>query len=290
MAEDQGTAPVADGAPAPHASDNIPVEVRSPEPLIVAKEPAPEPTAADAAPTEGGDTPAPAVKPSRLPEWAEKKLAEATFEARENKRRAKELEDKVAALEAGNKPVVEAPTAADADAARANAPAGGYKTQADFDRAVAQEADRRASAIAQQREADAFNSRSNEVYSAGKTAFGEDFDAAAQNLRAVGAMNKDVLDLVFETEDPSKVLYELGSDPDRAAAIIAMPPAKRALEIAKMSVAAPAKPTPVPLSNAPRPVTPVDGSARVTQSPSDNDDDQTFFAKREAELKATGRW
>jgi hypothetical protein len=37
-------------------------------------------------------------------------------------------------------------------------------------------------------------------------------------------------------------------------------------------------------------VTPVDGSARVIQSPSDNDTDEIFFAKREAELKAAGRW
>jgi hypothetical protein len=103
-------------------------------------------------------------------------------------------------------------------------------------------------------------------------------------------MREDVLEMVFATDAPEKVLYELGSDPDRAAALIAMPPAKRALEIAKMSVAPPAKPTPAPLSNAPRPVTPVDGSARVTQSPSDNDDDATFFAKREAELKAAGKW
>lgn len=283
--EDQGAAPAAEA----HATDNIHVETTSPEPLIVVKE---EPAPAAATPAaEGneGDTTSSAEsaagKPPKLPEWAQKKLNAAEAEKRIAERESKRLADELAALRAP-KPEPAATTQADDAAARANAPSGGYQSKADFDAAVAQEADRRSAAANQQSEADKFTNRSNDVYNAGKAAFGAEFDNAAENLRAVGAMNKDMLDLVFETDAPEKVLYELGSDPDRAAAIIAMPPAKRAIEIAKMSVAAPQKATPTPLSNAPRPITPVDGSARVSAEPSDNDSDDVFFQKREAQLRA----
>lgn len=271
-----------------HASEveNMHVDTVETTPLVVAKEPVAEPeaevaaaaetTATETAAAEGAETGT--TKPPKVDAWVQKRWDDLAKETREAKRAAKQAADELAALRAP-KPEPIVPTSADAEAARAEAPAGGYRTQADFDTAVAQAADQRASEIA-------FNNKSNEIYTAGKTAFGEDFDTAAQNLRSVGAMNKDVLDLVFETDDPAKVLYELGSDPDRAASIIAMPAAKRALEIAKLSVVAPKKAAAAPLSNAPRPVTPVDGSARVSASPSDNDDDETFFRKREAELAA----
>jgi hypothetical protein len=293
MAEDQATAATpADGAPAPHPSDNVPVEVvtatdasAKPAPAVADTEPADGGTATTASePTgEGGK------KPPKLPDWAEKKLAESSFEAREAKRRAKELEDKVAAYEAVEKAraaAPPAPNAADDAAARANAPDGGYKSQAEFDAAVAAEAGRREAAARAQQAAEAFDAKCNAAYAKGKETFADDFDGAVKNLQSVGAMQREVLDLVLETEDPAKVLYELGSDPDKAAALIAMPPAKRALEIARIAVVPPPKSKPANLSNAPRPVTPVDGSARVSSEPSDEDDDETFFRKREAQLAA----
>lgn len=289
MAEEQGTAPVADGVAAPHATDNIQVEVGHTEPLIVAKEvpaePAAETPAAEKA--DGSAADGKGKKPEKLPDWVEKKLAESAFEAREAKREAKEAKDRIAALEA--KPT--APVAADAEAARAAAPDpaaqfGGYKTQADFDAAVQQEATRREAATTQANATAKFNTDANAAYEKGIAAYPDDFADAVKNLQSVGVMNKDFLDMVLETDEPHKVLYELGADPDRASALLAMTPAKRAIEIAKMSVTAPQKATPTPLSNAPRPITPVDGSARVSAEPSDNDSDDVFFQKREAQLRA----
>lgn len=285
MAEEQGTAPVADGVVTPHATDNIPVEVGHTEPLIVVKEAPPAETTTEPATAEIEAEGS--AKPAKLPSWAEKKLAESAFEAREAKREAKELKDRIAALEA--RPA--APVAADAEAARASAPDpaaqfGGYKSQADFDTAVQAEATRRDAAAKQQQANAKFDADANTAYEKGIAAYPDDFAAAVKNLQTVGVMNKDFLDLVLETDEPHKVLYELGADPDKAAALLAMPPAKRAIEIAKLSVTAPQKATPTPLSNAPRPITPVDGSARISAEPSDNDSDDVFFQKREAQLRA----
>jgi hypothetical protein len=301
MAEEQVTATQADGAPAPHPTDNIPVDVGHTEPLIVAKEqsvadpaPTPAPTAgADPTPAADGSDPDGKRGVPKLPEWAQKKLADASFAEREARREAKRLADEVAALKAAAAPKPDAatPTAADADNARAAAPDpnaqfGGYRSQADFNAAVTAEASRREAVASAARAENEFNDRCNTAYSKGKAAFADEFDAAVANLNSVGVMNRDVLDLVLETEDPAKVLFELGSDPDKAASIVAMAPARRAIEIAKLSVATPPKKAPTPLSNAPRPIGTVEGSARVSAGPSDADDDETFFRKREAELRA----
>lgn len=285
-------APAAEPAPVAHASDDIPVETSSREPLIVAKEPpAAEATSdagdADAATSsaDAGGSDAERRKPPKLPDWAQAQLNNMAAEKRIAEREAKRLADEVAALKA---PKTTPPVATQADAAAATnaAPDGGYKTEAEFNAAVqAEAANREATARAQQQQHE-FDAACNTAYEAGKSAFGDDFDGAVANLQSVGAMNRDMLDLIVATDDPAKVLYELGSDPDKAASILALPPAKRAVEIAKLSVAPQAKKTPTPLSNAPRPVTPIDGSARTSAEPSDNDSDEVFFAKREAQLRA----
>ncbi|MDB5531612.1 MAG: hypothetical protein JWR51_4715 [Devosia sp.] len=294
---DEVVAPVADANVAvAHASDDIPVETSTREPLVVAKEPAADDaaTGADAGETDAsaataaadsGGSDAERKKPPKLPDWAQAQLNNMAAEKRIAEREAKRLADEVAALKA---PKTTPPVATQADAAAAQntAPPGGYKTDAEFNAAVeAAAAQREATARAQQQQAE-FDAACNTAYTAGKSTFGEDFDGAVANLQSVGIMTRDMLDLIVATDDPAKVLYELGSDPDKASAILALPPAKRAVEIAKLSVVPAAKKVPTPLSNAPRPVTPIDGSARTSAEPSDNDSDEVFFAKREAQLRA----
>lgn len=287
MTEEKATAAEADGANAPTEDD---VKVDAVEAIDASAKPADQ-DPEEAAPAaeehpEGHEPEKPASKPQRLPEWAEKKLAEASFEAREAKRRAKELEDKLA--ERNAKASDPEPNAADDAAARANAPAGGYASQADFDAAVRAEADRRAAIERQAAAEQDFNNRCNTAYAKGKEAYKDDFDVAVRNLQSAGAMTPEMLSVVLEADDPSRLLYELGSNPDHAASLLSMTPAKRAFEIARLSQPSPKKP--VPLSKAPPPVTQIDGTARVTAAPTDADDDETFFRKREAELKAAGRW
>lgn len=286
----------ADGAVAPEKNTEIPVQTSAPEPLIVATD-EPDQGASETSTEVEASTEQPATEgdgrkaPPKLPDWAQKQMAQQAFEAREANRRAKELEAELAKLKAGTPPTTPQPIAADEQAAANNAPAGGYKSEAEFNAAVQAEASRRQQAVAAQQQQAEFDAACNAAYQKGKADPGmaEHFDAAVQNLQQLGFMNRDMLDLVIATEDPAKVLFELGSDPDKAAQLLTLPPAKRAVEIAKMSVAVPAKPAALPVSNAPRPVATVEGSARPNATPQDNDDDATWFAKRNAEIAARNR-
>lgn len=294
LPDDQGAAPAAaadNAAPAPHVSESIPVQTNIPEPVQVAVDAPADPAAPPASAADPVDGAAAADIEGRqpvqkLPDWAQKKLADTAFEAREAKREAKRLADELEALRNPPAAPVAAPSTADADAARAAAPAGGYKTQAEFDAAVQAEANTRASnAAAEQARAD-FDRQCNDVWAKGTEAYKDDFAAAVQNLQGVGAMNPDILNMVLATDDPAKVLLDLGSNPDRAAGLLAMPAAKRAVEIAKIAVAVPPKKAADPISKAPPPIRPIEGSARVSPDLKDDDDDATWFAKREAQVRA----
>lgn len=300
MSEDQTTG--ADNKPDTEDIDDIQVETvtrdepektAAPEKTDEAEKP--DATTSEESPEDGKEE---RRKVERLPKWAEDKLAEASFKAREEARQRKELEDKLKRFEDAERRQAQ-PTEADADAARASAPNpggqnGGYASKADFDAAVQAEAARREQLAHMQADQQKFDEASNAAYLKGKQDFGDDFDAVVANLGRVGFMptmdntgalqNRDLLDLVLASDDPSRVLYELGSDPTKAIELIQMAPQKRALEIAKMGMPKPKQQTPI--SRAPRPVDPVEGSARVTMEPRDDDDDATWFKKREAELKA----
>lgn len=275
-------------APEPEKNTEIPVQTSAPEALVVATD---EPAAVEAAaepeaeaqPDEHGSK-----KPQKLPDWANKEISKKAFEAREATRRAEAAEAELARLKAAAQPAP-TPTAADTQAAQEQAPAGGYKSPAEFDAAVQAEAARRAQSEAAAQAQAEFDAACNAAYTKGKAdpTIGADFDTAVGNLQQVGFMNRDMLDIVMATDDPPKLLFELGSDPDKALALMQMTPAKRAMEIAKMAI--PAKATPTPLSRAPRPVDTVEGSARPNGAPSDNDDDATWFAKRNAEVAARHR-
>lgn len=298
MSGENETAPTAAEA---HASDDVPVETSDAAPLAVAAEPAAAeaaPVSADAPAAEAQPQTDPATgKPPKLPEWAQKQLNNLAAEKRIAEREVKRLADELAASKAPKADPAPLPNAADAAAVRAATPS---LSPAEFNAAVEAEAARREANARAAKARQEFDANSNKAFDAGKTAFGDEFGNAVQNLHQVGLLpyqdatgnvhNNEILEMVLNTDDPAKVLYELGSDPDRAAQIVAMSPAARAMEIAKLAVGAPARATPTPLSKAPRPIPSVDGSARVSASPSDSDSDEVFFAKRETELRAAGKW
>lgn len=292
--------------PAARAEPEIPVQTSAPEALVIATdEPAADEPAEGAAEAAAEGEPEASAepdgkKPEKVPDWLQKKMAADAFEARETARKLKAAQEEIDRLKKGSQPPAVAPTQADAAAANNAAPAGGYKSQAEFDAAVEAAASRRAAQERLRAEQETFSTRLDTIWTKGVSDFGEEnFGTIAANLQSVGftpsvdpqtgaIMNTELMQIVMETDDPSKVLYELGSDPNRAQAIMAMPPAKRAVEIAKLSVVPAAKPAPTPLSNAPRPVQPVEGSARPNGEPADNDDDATWFRKREEQLRKRG--
>jgi len=276
------------GELAPKNEPNVAVQAKDVAPALAG----PAPDAPDDA--EAGDDAAPAAaaaadEPELTPE--QKKLKQAEWNAKQNRYEASQAKKRLAELEAENaalkaaatKPA--APNANDAAAANANAPEGGFRSQQEFDAAVQREADTRAIRERAQADQRAFDDACNATFNKGVETYKDDFQQAVSNLQSVGIMNRDVLDLVLATEDPAKVLFDLGSDPDRAQAILDMTPAKRAVEIAKLSVVAPKKAAD-PLSRAPAPIRPVEGTARVSGDPRDDDDDAAWFAKRQAQRAA----
>jgi hypothetical protein len=122
-----------------------------------------------------------------------------------------------------------------------------------------------------------FNADCNKVADAGKAAF-PDFEDALVNLRALGALSEQNLELIVSTgtDEAARILYEFGADPAEAKKILALPPARLALELGKRAAAKPVKAT-APVSS----VTP-----SASAAPRDDMGDAEYFSKRIAQRKA----
>jgi hypothetical protein len=75
-----------------------------------------------------------------------------------------------------------------------------------------------------------FNADCNRVADAGKAAF-PGFEDALSNLRALGALSEQNLQLIVETgtDEAARLLYDLGADPAEAEKLLALPPSKLAI-------------------------------------------------------------
>lgn len=120
-----------------------------------------------------------------------------------------------------------------------------------------------------------FNADCNRVADAGKAAY-PDFEAALSNLRALGSLTDQNLQLIVETgtEEGARLLYELGADPAEAEKLLTLPPSRFAIELGKRTVAKPAKAAAVVSSAPPPPVKP------PSAEPRDDMDDADYFAAR----------
>jgi hypothetical protein len=113
--------------------------------------------------------------------------------------------------------------------------------------------------------AEKFNQRCNDVYSSGAKDF-TDFDEKLGNFRQLGGLPQPFLEAVTELPDAHKVLHALGSDLDQAAHIMSLPPVQMGIALAKL-----ASPTAAarPVSSAPPPIKPIDGTPRGEKNPDD---------------------
>ena len=281
---DETSAPAPDGQVA-RPADTIPVEA-TPTPATIETaatiNAAQEAKAAPAAETpEPQAEPEPERKVKKLDEWAEKRIADEAFKAREEARQRRAAEAEAEALRRQLE-ALQAPQGQQTPVAPPQAaPAPLAVNPQDFDRAVAVEAERRA-AVAK------FNEDCNKVHSEGAKQF-PDFEDALKNLGALGALNEQTLQTIIATGEGPRLLYELGSDPEKAAEVFKLPPALQAIELGKRAAVRPAGKAPAPVSNAPAPIRPLEGSARVSNEPRDDDDDQTYFAKRLEQRRAARR-
>lgn len=125
-------------------------------------------------------------------------------------------------------------------------------------------AERRALQIIEQRETAAKMSAWD---TAGKAEFPDFLDRCA-TVAALGATERpEFMQIVTDMEDGHKVVAALADDPDLASRIIALPPHKMALELAKLSAPAPKRAA--PQSKAPAPPRTVDGRALSSASLTD---------------------
>jgi len=150
-------------------------------------------------------------------------------------------------------------------------------TQEDFEAAVAARA-----------EVEAFNQRADEMYNTGAEKF-DDWKDTVDTLVASGFMNKDLLDAAMAVEDGPAVLHHLGTNLDEAERISALPPIRKAAEMAKLSAKL-AAPKTVPVSGAPTPIKPLNGSPNPTvdlQRVADEGDMSAYVAAR---AKQGSRW
>lgn len=186
----------------------------------------------------------PADKPKERP-WYEKRIAEAAFEAREEKRRADALAGELAKL-------------------RQTAPARPQSEPEGF--VPAAEVEKRAAEIVAETR---FVESCNSTYDHGVAKY-PDFESAAKTYGLLGEMPKDFLQAITSLgeDDGARVYYELGKTPDEAARVLKLPPAKMAMEIAKLAYTKTA-PAPRPVSKAPAPIEPITSSRARTDAEPD---------------------
>ncbi|WP_407174538.1 hypothetical protein [Bradyrhizobium sp. STM 3562] len=127
-----------------------------------------------------------------------------------------------------------------------------------------------------------FNAKCNAVEAAGSKAFGDKWGKAKQDLALLdddGRIPMDILEIALETEDPARVLFELGRDLEKADELRGLAPIKRAIAMDKL--AAPKSPVLArPRSHAP--AGPVTARAATDALPRDSDSDEEWNRKEEA--------
>lgn len=114
-----------------------------------------------------------------------------------------------------------------------------------------------------------FNQRCNDVAAKGKAELGGEFDKALENFgNYFGGLSPDFLNVATKLPDAHKVLAHLGKDENLGEyqRITNLDPVSMALELSTMSRAV-SKAATKPVSNAPAPITPLDGSGSVNTDP-----------------------
>lgn len=181
--------------------------------------------------------------------WAVKRIGDLTRQRHEAERKAEHNANEAARYRA----IAEAVQGDNAPADRQ-----GQQPQLDINALVEQ----RAALIANEQAAQV---RGASVAKTGAESF-PDFQQAVQTLDALGISNDQVQSLLG-MDDAHKVIYHLGKNPEEAARILAMPPIQQGRELERLALKS-AQPAAKAVSNAPSPITPVDGASPGGKDPS----------------------
>lgn len=217
--------------------------------------------AADDLGGEEGDEPA---APKRVP-WYQKRIDQTTARARaleEENLRLRALvggEGGAAAEGAGGEGTESAPAGAAPPAGRPGADVV-YRTPDGKPLYTEEQLAARASSAAQ---INTLNEKCEKLYQDGKTAF-KDFDKRLAPMnQAFGqelARRLDFFEVLTDLDNAPAVFHELAGDLDRLEEVLALPPHRLGVELAKMSAKA-GKPVGKVISKAPEPITPITGGA-----------------------------
>lgn len=116
-----------------------------------------------------------------------------------------------------------------------------------------------------------------------------DFEAIALNPEV--PITGEMLEALAECDDPAKVMYHLGKNKDTAESIANKSPVQQMREIAKLDLTVKVSPPkPVKTTNAPDPISPVNGSEQQTKSDSEMSFTEFEAADRERNSKRNSTW
>lgn len=202
---------------------------------------------ADSQPASGADSVPAAAKDDS---WKDRRIAALTAQKAEL---ARKLNTPPQTTQAPNKPIDPA---------------------ADWDERLRTEAAKQAQSIVA---VQTFNEKCNAAVSAGREEYGEaEFNASVSGLQqlvdgsdaASIANYQDFLESAIETGSGAALIFELGKDQNEAERILALPPKRRAIELAKKATTVAKEPEP---SNASKPIRPIEprGGRHEQISPSD---------------------
>ncbi len=130
-----------------------------------------------------------------------------------------------------------------------------------------------------------FDNDCNAAFEQGTKAF-PDFEDAMANFNALGGLERDVIEDALATGAAHRVLYELGSNPDRAAKLLKMPSKQRVAEFTKMTLKAAPKQQ---VSGAAPPIKPLGGNAKKDFDPLDTSISDEEWHRQEDERELARR-
>lgn len=233
---------------------------------------------------DGSGEPPAGATPQEKKDWRDKEIARKHRQLQDAKRENEELRRLIEAQNGGGTQRQDqqvqptggqqpAPQAGGQQPQRQN-----YGSKDEFDRAVAA-----AAAQSQlERDLDTTNAKGIEVYGRSK------WDGAMQMIATLGGFEGDEFLQIMATDDPARVLYELGANPEAYQNIKELPPHKRQAEFIKIALAKKAP----SVSQAPAPVDQVGsrgGRADDTELRDDLPEDEWRRRRMIQKSKSQGR-
>lgn len=253
--------------------------------------PEPETTEAGETPPEPETPPAPPVAetpPVHKPDWRDKELGrrkrrldEENTRADAAEARAKRAEDLAEAL--SKPPPAEPADGENPPPAPRQPPQGRVYTQAEMDAEADRLAEVKAEAKLQQT---VFQRDFASAVASANGAFGKDkVNDAIARISELGGLDVDHLNMILATDDPGKVIFDLGSKPEEFQRIMDLPFNKRVVEFTKMGLKT-ETPARQP-SKTPPPVEPIGGGGGPTDNRyNDRADDAAWFREEEKRAAA----